>query len=125
MGETGTLNQILSEKFYESHCILINWSLAQIGDGQVSQNQGKIDREQAVTIGRAEWAVGACFVSANTSLNEQLRRCCLNVMSVPQGFVCIFLSSSNQKDTCFQRRKMDLHTLKVFLVCCSNETFDR
>lgn len=43
VGEIGTVNQILSEKFYESYCIPINLSLAQIADRQVSQNQGKID----------------------------------------------------------------------------------
>lgn len=67
----------------------------------------------------------ALNVSENTFLNEQLKKIlhkcdeCVPLIGVQ------FLSSYNQKDTGFQKRKIDLQTPKVFHRCYSNETFDK
>lgn len=67
----------------------------------------------------------ALNVSDNTFVNEQLKedtaphKCgeFAPLISVQ------FLSSYNKKDTCFQKRKRDLKSLKVFHRCYSNEAF--
>lgn len=123
MGEIGTVNQILSESFMKITEFfietLVTLVLAHIEDRLVGQNQGKMEGNNYCL-----WTWEAALnVSENTFLNEQLKEIlyegeeCAPLMGVQ------FLSSYNQKVTCFQKRKMDSPTLEVFLCRYSNETF--
>lgn len=125
MGKIGTVSQILSENFMKIivFCVetLVTSALARIEERQVGQNQGKMEGNNYRL-----WSFeGASNVSANTSLNEQLEKILLKCGECAPLICVHFLSSYNQKNTCLQRRKMDLEILKVFLHCYSSDTFDK
>lgn len=125
MGKIGTVSQILSENFMKIilFCVetLVTSALARIEERQVGQNQGKMEGNNYRL-----WSFeGASSVSANTSLNEQLEKILLKCGECAPLICVHFLSSYNQKNTCLQRRKMDLQILKVFLHCYSSDTFDK
>lgn len=58
---------------------------------------------------------GALNVSTNTSLNEHLEKIRLKCDEYVLWMCMHYFSPSNEKEPCFQIRKMGIETLKVFL----------
>lgn len=55
---------------------------------------------------------GASNVSTNASLNEHLEKIWLKCGEYALWMCMHYVSSSNEKETCFQIRKMGIQTLK-------------